>query len=328
MSITLSGTGDKITHIKSLIEQVARVNTNVLITGASGTGKEIAASMIHALSNRKDAPFVPVNCAAIPNDLLESELFGHEKGAFSGAYNTRVGRFEMVKEGTIFLDEIGDMPLPMQAKLLRVIQEKKFERIGSNKSISFNARIIAATHQNLEDLIAKNEFREDLFYRLNVFPIKMPSLSERDDLTEIINDIIMQHANNLNVKIELENSVLEQLQKHPWPGNIRELANLVERLMVLYPNQVICIENLPDKYRYFSQDTQSRIDCLSQTVITHAPNTQTEQVDLKEVVKQIEIKYIQDALDKNDWVVSHAAASLSLRRTTLIEKMKKYNLKQ
>jgi sigma-54 specific flagellar transcriptional regulator A len=327
MDVRLSGYGEKITRIKSLINQVARVNISVLITGASGTGKEVVARLIHENSTRKDMPFIPVNCAAIPSDLLESELFGHEKGSFSGAYNTRIGRFEMAGEGTIFLDEIGDMPLPMQSKLLRVIQEKTFERIGSNVSLKSKARIVAATHQNLESLIKNGLFREDLYYRLNVFPIEMPSLKERsEDFRFIVDELIEQIQERLNLTLELDESAYLKLEQNQWPGNIRELSNLIERLMVMYPNKLVTAKELPERYKNTVNMDSSRISQMTDTVMTKLDANTDEKLDLREVLKNIEINYIHEALEKNNWVVSHAADDLTLRRTTLIEKIKKYNL--
>lgn len=241
----LVGQSEKICKIKSMIKQVAYSDTTVLILGPSGTGKDIIASCIHNLSNRKDAPLVPINCGAIPSELMESELFGHEKGAFTGALTRRPGRFEMANKGTLFLDEIGDMPLPMQVKLLRVIQERKVERVGGNVCIDVDVRLIAATNKNLEELIANKQFREDFYYRLNVFPIHVPSLSERsEDIALIIDHHLDKIHERLTHRVEFTERAKNALCEYTWPGNIRELQNFLERMVILYPDQVVDEKNL------------------------------------------------------------------------------------
>ncbi len=337
----LSGNSSQILEIKAMIQKVAHTEVNVFITGESGTGKEIAARCLHMMSNRRNKPFIPVNCGAIPHELLESELFGHEKGAFTGAISTRKGRFELADGGTIFLDEIGDMPLNMQVKLLRVIQERVFERIGSNQSLKSNVRIIAATHRNLEDGIKQGVFREDLFYRLNVFPIEMPSLrSRKEDVPIIISDLISRLSKELKSEISLSSQCVKHLQNCEWKGNIRELSNLIERLFVLYPNQTVDAGQLPEKYRgqvpgrelekgigHVSEATQSKIEQLSQTVLVSSASVKIDDsIDLKEVLNNIEKAYIIDALNKSNGVVAHAAKLLNIRRTTLVEKIRKYHL--
>lgn len=327
-TIDISGNSAKITQLKRIVHQVSTTEANVLITGESGTGKEIVGRLIHSSSNRKHKPFVPVNCGAIPTDLLETELFGHEKGAFTGAITSRMGRFELAQGGTIFLDEIGDMPLAMQVKILRVLQEKVIERVGSNKSIKVDVRIIAATHRNLEEEIIKGTFREDLFYRLNVFPIEMPSLRERlEDIPQLIDDLIAKFKEESGNEIKLTNNAIESLKKCKWNGNIRELSNLIERLIVLYPNQTVDFQDLPSKYQ--SQEVQAPIvlknSLMTETVMVNQMNTSAE-VNLREMLHHIELKYIKDALDKTNGIVSHAAEKLGMRRTTLIEKMKKFNI--
>lgn len=337
----LSGISPQIVNIKQTIQKVAKTEVSVFITGESGTGKEIVSRCLHNLSSRKSMPFIPVNCGAIPHDLLESELFGHEKGAFTGAISTRKGRFELAEGGTIFLDEIGDMPMNMQVKLLRVIQEKVFERVGGCKSIRTNVRIIAATHQNLEQQIEDNQFREDLFYRLNVFPIEMPSLRERiQDLPTITQDLISRFSAELDSHIVLSDQTINMLCQHQWKGNIRELSNLIERLFVLHANQTIDPIHLPKKYQ---TNAETHLSAESnQTEVTQNNRLQDEfnQVvmvspkafgfgecmDLKQVMIDIEKSYITDALQKTNGVVSHAAQLLSIRRTTLVEKIKKYQL--
>src|SRR5271155_4156063 len=245
-----SGASRPMRAIHRLIEQVAPFDTNVLILGESGTGKEMVARHIHELSGRAGHPFVPVNCGAIPADLLESELFGHEKGPFTGALSTRVGRFEFAEGGTLFLDEIGDMSLQMQVKLLRVLQERSFERVGSNRTIRCNVRIIAATHRDLDAAIGAGRFREDLFYRLNVFPIQMPPLRERlEDLPVLIEHLVQRQGQISGRHIRLDKDAMNCLARNPWPGNVRELANLLERLAILFPERTVTAADLPERYR-------------------------------------------------------------------------------
>ncbi len=245
-----SGVSPAISAVNRLIGQVAPYDSTVLILGESGTGKEIAARAIHASSPRRQRPFVAVNCGAIPAELLESELFGHEKGSFTGAITTRKGRFEIAEGGTLFLDEIGDMSLPMQVKLLRVLQERVYERVGSNVSSQCDVRIIAATHRNLEESIVRGNFRGDLFYRLNVFPIEMPTLAARiDDLPVLINDFVSLAASRGRPRLQLLPETLDALAAYPWPGNIRELSNLIERLAILCPERPVGVGDLPARYR-------------------------------------------------------------------------------
>ena len=223
-----------------MIAQVAHTDTTVLISGQSGSGKDSVASCIHQLSVRQSKPFVPINCGAIPSELMESELFGHEKGAFTGATARRPGRFEMANHGTLFLDEVGDMPLAMQVKLLRVLQDGKIERVGGNNTIEVDVRIITASHKNLEALTHKRQFRDDLFYRLNVFPIHVPSLSERkEDIPLIIDYQLDKIHQRLNHKVIFTDEAMTLLCEHPWPGNIRELQNILERMVILHPDQVV-----------------------------------------------------------------------------------------
>ncbi len=224
----LAGNSESIKSIRESIDQVANSTATVLVLGESGTGKEVVAKAIHLASNRKNKPFVPVNCGAIPAELLESELFGHEKGAFTGAITARQGRFEIAEGGTLFLDEIGDMPMPMQVKLLRVLQERTFERVGGNKSIECNVRIVAATHRNLDEEIKEKRFREDLFYRLNVFPIELPALRERTkDIPLLVNHLVARMEANKQDPVYFTRDSLAILMQHPWPGNVRELSNFI-----------------------------------------------------------------------------------------------------
>jgi sigma-54 specific flagellar transcriptional regulator A len=313
-----------------MIEMVAGSDANVLITGESGTGKEVVARHIHYQSERRHKPFVPLNCGAIPADLLESELFGHEKSAFTGAITSRQGRFEMADGGTLFLDEIGDMSLTMQVKLLQVLQERSLERVGSNKSITVNVRIIAATHVDPEQAIARGQFREDLYYRLNVFPIEMPPLRERgEDVALLIDDLIERLKHEGRGTLRLTPLAVESLSRCAWPGNVRELANLIERLMVLYANGVVDLKDLPEKYQakeLLSQAGESPEVPMAQPVVEFlgTPRLPRGGIDLKEHLTNLEYTMIKQALEETDWVVAHAARRLKMGRTTLVEKMRKF----
>lgn len=326
---SLVGDSPGIVRVRRMIEQVASSDANVLILGESGTGKEVVARKLHYFSARRDKPFVPINCGAIPSELLESELFGHEKGAFTGAISTRQGRFEMAEGGTLFLDEIGDMSLHMQVKLLRVLQERIFERVGSNRSIRADVRIIAATHRNLEELISENKFREDLFYRLNVFPIDMPPLRERrDDIALLIEELILRFKNEKRVLVRLTQAALEALSQYSWPGNVRELANLIERLAILHPNGVVDVQDLPTKYtaniKFAAPAASPPLDLSAHP--SSLPRLPRDGLDIKEHLNNLEYTLIKQALDEAGGVVAHAAERLHLRRTTLVEKLRKYGL--
>lgn len=243
------GRSDAIVTVRELIAQVAPHATVVLIQGESGSGKEVVARALHDASPRRNKPFVPVNCGAIPADLLESELFGHEKGAFTGAISTRKGRFEMAEGGTLFLDEIGDMSLPMQVKLLRVLQERCFERVGSNQTIKANVRIVAATHRDLETMVDAGTFRQDLYFRLNVFPIMVPALRERlDDLAMLTKHFCQRQIERDTTPPVFTKEVMAALATYQWPGNIRELENLVERLSITHAGQTLSTTDLPARY--------------------------------------------------------------------------------
>lgn len=325
---SLEGSSPSINHVKSLIGKVADTDASVLILGESGTGKELVARGIHRLSDRADKPFVPVNCGAIPKDLLESELFGHEKGAFTGAISARVGRFEMAQGGTLFLDEIGDMDFNMQVKLLRVLQEKTFERIGSNRSQTADVRIIAATHNDLEQAIADGRFREDLYYRLNVFPIEMPTLRERkDDIPALAESMIRRLANERG-KFSLHRTTYEVLMTYSWPGNVRELANLVERLRILYPGKEVMPIDLPQRYLEGADiEPEAPVTQDTPSSLYRPPvNLALGGFDLKQHLSEIEQDCIRQALTISDGVVARAAKLLNLRRTTLVEKMRKYDM--
>ncbi len=330
---SLVGSSRGIQRVRRMIEMVAQSDANVLVVGESGTGKEVVARHIHYHSQRRSKPFVPLNCGAIPPDLLESELFGHEKGAFTGAISTRQGRFEMAEGGTLFLDEIGDMSLSMQVKLLRVLQERTFERVGSNKSLTTNVRIIAATHVDLEQAIAAGRFREDLFYRLNVFPIETPPLRERiEDLPLLVNDLTERLDNDGYGTVRMTGAALESLACYAWPGNVRELANLMERLAILYPNGTVDLQDLPEKYRAPELVAANapaprpvEVREAAGTVLS-IPRLPRGGIDLKEHLTNLEYNLIRQALDETNWVVAHAAKRLMMGRTTLVEKMRKYGL--
>ncbi len=345
-------------RLRRMIAQVAGFDTTVLLLGESGTGKEVAARAIHSASPRRDGPFVAINCGAIPAELLESELFGHEKGAFTGALTARKGRFEMAQGGTLFLDEIGDMSPPMQVKLLRVLQERRFERVGGNQTIACDARIIAATHRDLEARIEEGLFREDLFYRLNVFPIEMPPLRERaSDLADLIAAIGDHLAGTGRGRVALAPDAIAVLQRYPWPGNVRELANLIERLAVLHPDATVHARDLPARYAAADGDVRDgsrtsapiaaagarssavaeplhdpmqRVNADPSAITTGADEPSdpfpAEGIDLKAHLAAIEVRLLRAALARADGVIAHAATLLGLRRTTLAEKLRKFGL--
>ncbi|OKO49351.1 sigma-54 dependent transcriptional regulator [Pseudomonas sp. BTN1] len=335
---SLVGTSRAIQHVRQMMQQVADTDASVLILGESGTGKEVVARNLHYHSKRRDGPFVPVNCGAIPAELLESELFGHEKGAFTGAITSRAGRFELANGGTLFLDEIGDMPLPMQVKLLRVLQERTFERVGSNKTQSVDVRIIAATHKNLESMIEVGSFREDLYYRLNVFPIEMAPLRERvEDIPLLMNELISRMEHEKRGSIRFNSAAIMSLCRHGWPGNVRELANLVERMAIMHPYGVIGVVELPKKFRYVDDEDEQmdslRSDMEERVAINgHTPDfgasamLPPEGLDLKDYLGNLEQGLIQQALDDAHGIVARAAERLRIRRTTLVEKMRKYGM--
>jgi sigma-54 specific flagellar transcriptional regulator A len=388
-----SGPSSAIRVVNALIRKVAQYDSSVLVLGESGTGKEVVARAIHESSPRRNGAFVAVNCGAIPSELLESELFGHEKGAFTGAYASRRGRFEVAEGGTLFLDEIGDMSLPMQVKLLRVLQERVFERVGSHQPIRCDVRIIAATHRNLEDCITRGQFRGDLFYRLNVFPIDMPSLRERtDDLDTLVQEFAAANARAGRPTIELAPAAVSALRSYAWPGNVRELGNLIERLSILNGEQVVELCDLPARYRLhvptaaaglvaaempvareFEADLEraaiqkSLAEALAERLEARAAGRAAplprdplavvgpaasadgrsaaggepepedpegtaglpgEGLDLRAHLFAIEHKLISEALERTGGTVAHAARLLGLRRTTLVEKLRKLGISE
>jgi len=377
-----TGTSAAIREVIALIKQVAAFDSTALVLGESGTGKEVIARAIHDLSPRRSRPFVAVNCGAIPADLLESELFGHEKGSFTGAIAARKGRFEIAEGGTLFLDEIGDMSPSMQVKLLRVLQERVFERVGNHTPIRCNVRIIAATHRNLEDAITRGTFREDLFHRINVFPIEMPPLRARsEDIPLLVRDFIAHNVSEGRGRLQLSQRTLAALALHPWTGNVRELGNLVERLSIVCNNRVVEVHDLPPKYRppddwalevkaLDSSLCVTALDDASQVVAVedHIPLTDEaalsvleseafepqpleptgtgptaaevaaldpfdaltilpqEGLDLRAHLLAIERRLVEQALERANGTVAHAARLLNLRRTTLVEKLRKLGI--
>jgi len=360
-----TGTSGPIREVISLIRQVAGHDSTVLVLGESGTGKEVCARAVHDLSPRRNRPFVAVNCGAIPADLLESELFGHERGAFTGAVSARKGRFEIAEGGTLFLDEIGDMSPTMQVKLLRVLQERVFERVGNQAPMRCNVRIIAATHRNLEDSIQRGTFREDLFHRLNVFPIEMPALRARiEDLPLLVRDCIAMNLQEGRGRVQLSPRALGALALCSWTGNVRELANLIERLSIVCAGRVVEVRDLPPKYRPPVDWTlevktlelpapapadeadehlsdEHALSVLEEVELERAERKETSNkiasgdalatlpedgLDLREHLLTIERQLIEQALQRSRGTVAKAARLLNLRRTTLVEKMRKLGM--
>lgn len=343
---SLVGNSQEVKRVRQLIQQVCTSDATVLILGESGTGKEVIARNIHYHSSRRQKAFVPINCGAIPGELLESELFGHEKGAFTGALTARQGRFELAEGGTLFLDEIGDMPMQMQVKLLRVLQEKVFERVGSNKPIRCDVRILAATHRDLQHEIAEGGFREDLYYRLDVFPITIGPLRDRvEDIPMLVNELVQRIERDKKGTVRFTSAALMALCQYSWPGNVRELANMVERLAIIYAYGVVDVKDLPDKFHQFAtapthvqeelaleaapfEDTAPR---AAEIVLPQQNNVSAgilpqQGIDLKEHLNNLECSLIQQALDESNGVVAHAAKKLNMRRTTLVEKMRKHDM--
>ncbi|MHC1729735.1 MAG: sigma-54-dependent transcriptional regulator [Syntrophobacteraceae bacterium] len=300
-----------------LIEKVAQTGTSILITGESGTGKELVARAIHAKSDRAQKPFVAINCAAIPSELMESELFGHEKGAFTGAVSRASGKFEFANGGTVFLDEISSMKLELQAKLLRVLQELEFTRVGSNKIIKVDVRMIAATNSRLEEMVKEGRFRSDLYFRLNVIPIDLPPLRKRKgDVPLLANHFLAKFNQNLKKNIKgITSAAMAVLETYPWPGNIRELENLIERLVVLGSGgNWIDEKDLP--FDFLLCEETGALDNESQCA----------DVGLLQARQAFERQYILRALDRNRWNQSNTARHLGIHRNTLLQKMKSLNI--
>lgn len=326
-SAQLIGASADMQAIRSLIDRVAPSMATVLVTGESGTGKEVVARRIHDLSGR-NGPFVAINCGAIPDHLLESELFGHERGAFTGAVSARAGRFEMAKGGTVFLDEIGDMPTGMQVKLLRVLQERVVERVGGAQSTPVDIRVIAATHRDLQVSIKEGRFREDLYYRLSVFPIEVSPLRDRvDDIAPLVDEIIGRVYRSHGVRLRISDAAMQVLGGYEWPGNVRELANLIERLAIIKPGGHIQVKDLPWPIR--EADNQPAM--LSSTVAPSAVEGQallpSKGLDLKKHLARVERDLIESALRQCDGIVQQAANMLGMGRTTLAEKIRRHGIR-
>jgi two-component system response regulator AtoC len=304
-------------HVYSLIHQVAPSNTNVLITGETGTGKELAARAIHRASPRKAALFVPINCAAIPAEILESELFGHTRGAFTGASHDRTGKFEMAHGGTIFLDEITEMPLPMQAKLLRVLQEREIERLGSNRRVTVDIRVVVATNRNPHQAVQDGSLREDLFYRINVFTLEMPPMRARvEDIPLLIQHFLEHHRSKLGYeRLQISDQARQSLQQYDWPGNVRELENVLERAAVLSRGKPIDTTHLP----------QEMVVPNARPSVAEHP-TLPESTSLPQAIEHLEREFIAKALAQTDGNKAKAARLLDLSERALWYKVKKYGL--
>ncbi len=338
--------------LKRLVEMVAVSSSTALILGETGSGKDVIAQSIHKISSRK-GPFITINCAAIPTELLESELFGHEKGSFTGAEKLRKGKFEQSSGGTMFLDEIGDMPLPLQAKLLRAIESKSIQRVGGSQDIKIDLRLVCATHRNLEKKVDHGEFRADLFFRINVLPIVVPSLAERrEDIPELLKTLLFKMEIPAEKQPKFNPDAITSLTKHNWPGNVRELKNLIERACILFPGKEITSKNVFDNLLRLKAPTNqeeqnliwdmtsdlNNIDIDYQSgnlneneVLPHPKNykdwfTFYDEIDIRKHLQEVEIILIEAALEKTNNKIANAADLLKLRRTTLIEKMKKYSI--
>lgn len=313
------GQSEAMKKIFSVIEKVADSDTTITINGETGTGKGLIAKAIHQRSYRKDKPFIQINCGAISEGLLESELFGHVKGAFTGAISDKPGKFELAYGGTVFLDEIGDMSPDLQVKVLRILEEQEFERVGGCQTLSADARIIAATHQDLEEEVQKGKFREDLYYRLQVIPISLCTLKERKSDIPVLFNHFLKKISQMKGKdvITVSDEAMEILIDYPWPGNVRELKNLVERLVVLNESGKILAEDLPQNVRL----RKARIS-LSEIEVSD------DGINFATAVTEYEKALILRALEKTNWVKNKAADLLQIKRTTLVEKIKRYNLKK
>jgi sigma-54 specific flagellar transcriptional regulator A len=339
----LIGESRAMAEIRYLIRQVAPSGASVIITGPSGSGKEMVARAIHGESARAARPYVAVNCGAIPRDLLESELFGHEKGSFTGAVNQKRGRFEDAHGGTLFLDEIGDMPADMQVKLLRVLEERVVQRVGGRGEIAVDTRIVSATHRDIDEAITAQRFREDLFYRLAVFPIDLPSLGERrEDVPLLVRHFLRTGAR----PVRFTKEAMDRLVAHPWPGNVRELRNAVERACILFPGQTVGADqvelilsrrtrggNLAERAALWEASEKAAPAAPIAIAAPPAPEPAASQaalgdgpVDLRRMMADLEYRYISEALRVSEGVVADAARLLTLQRTTLIEKMRKHGL--
>jgi two-component system nitrogen regulation response regulator NtrX len=312
----LTGESPAIRELQETIDRVAPTQATVLIVGENGTGKELVARAIHHLSPRNTRPLVEVNCAAIPEDLIESELFGHERGAFTGASERRRGRFDLANNGTLFLDEIGDMSLKTQAKILRILEEQRFERVGGTKTFQVDVRIIAATNQDLKRGIDEGWFREDLYYRLNVIPVHVPPLRERtDDIPLLVEDFLEEFALESSIsRKRVADEVIPTMKQHFWPGNVRELKNFIERLMILVPEEVIELHHLPSSFSQPSEQT--------------AASNAWDQPNFKAAKVQFEKEYLRKKLEEHSWNVSQTAEAIGIERSHLHRKIKAYGVEK
>jgi transcriptional regulator with GAF, ATPase, and Fis domain len=314
-----------------ILAKVAPSDSTVLVTGESGTGKELLVRALHRNSSRVDKPFVPINCGAIPRELLESELFGHEKGAFTHAIRTKIGRFELAHGGTVFLDEIGEMDLSLQVKILRVLQEREFERVGGSKTIKTDVRVVAATNRDLEEEVRKGAFREDLFYRLNVIPITLPPLRDRGEDVLVLARHFLRHfcAHRRGCALEMAEEARDILVRYSWPGNVRELENFMERMSILCEGDRIGLADLPDK---ILRETGVEVPQRQPVIVDgtfHWPelkDLRDHGLGLKEFLDQVEERLLTEALGEVDGIKNKAAEILGIKRTTLIEKLKKKNM--
>ena len=339
---SIVGNSQSIRDVFGIVEKAAASDSTVMIFGESGTGKELIARALHQNSKREKKPFIAVNCGAIPQELLESELFGYEKGAFTGASQTRIGRLELANGGTVFLDEIGDMPAALQVKLLRVLAEKEIDRLGGNKPVKVNVRFITATHRNLEDAIKDGKFREDLYYRLNIIPIAIPPLRDRKSDIPLLVQHFLKKCNESQGKQPkiISDETTQLLTNYSWPGNIRELGNFVERMVVLSVGENITPRDLPEKV--LGEVPRESLPTLEKPGFELSPSEMLQNglkqsffiglpeggINLKNAVEEFERGLITEALEKTNWVKNKAASLLELNRTTLVEKIKKMNLKR
>ena len=336
-SLGIIGESKPIRDVFDVVTRAAGSQSTVMIYGESGTGKELIARALHKNSPRASKPFIAVNCGAIPHELLEGELFGYEKGSFTGAVNTRIGRLELANQGTIFFDEIGDMPTSLQVKLLRVLAEREIDRIGSTKPTSIDIRVITATHRNLEESIKEGSFREDLFYRLNIIPINLPPLRERKTDIPLLANHFLKQFKGTGVPKTISDEAMQFLVNYSWPGNIRELANFVERMVVLSIGSTITPRDLPEKvlgdtpkekWQPLEKDEEGNPAQILQHSLRQSFHVgiPEEGINLKKIVEEFEKELLLEALEKTGWVKNKAANLLDLNRTTLVEKLKKMKI--
>ena len=339
---SIIGNSQGIRDVFGVVEKAAASDSTIMIFGESGTGKELIARALHQNSKRESKPFIAVNCGAIPHELLESELFGYEKGAFTGASHTRIGRLELANEGTVFLDEIGDMPAALQVKLLRVLAEQEIDRLGGSKPVKVNVRFITATHRNIEDAIKEGKFREDLYYRLNIIPIFIPPLRDRkSDIPLLVQNFLKKCNENQDQQAKvISDETIQILTNYSWPGNIRELGNFIERMVVLSVGDNITPRDLPEKV--LGEVPRESLPPMEKPGCELSPTEMLQNglkqsffiglpeggINLKNAVEEFERGLIIEALEKTNWVKNKAAGLLELNRTTLVEKIKKMDLKR